>query len=191
MIFIKNTYIALLICLAGFSTSFIGFSKISAEALPKEEPEFTQEIHDRMATEEEIEAVNQQAKNKQEYANAMDIVYKQQVKNNYILTLTKSSGVYNYNSKKETYYGPNAAYDYLCEPDGNGVWRTKRNINYDLNTHSYFIDDINGVPTWLFVVASSEYSKQTIIEISYGLAIVLDCGCAVGTVDVFVGPNWY
>lgn len=131
------------------------------------------------------------------YEKAMLKVYAQaDINASYPNTLTISGGVYRFNGKRETYYGPSSAYAYKCTRDLRDVWRIQKKVNYhvavDANDGSYyFIDDVNGVPTWLFVIASSEISKGTIREISYGLALVMDCGCANGTVDVFVGPKWY
>lgn len=67
-----------------------------------------------------------------------------------------------------TYYSSNVLYHYrtpewiACD---DGLYRT---------TDGYI------------VVASSDYTQETIIDTPFGKGIVLDCGCASGTVDIYV-----
>lgn len=84
--------------------------------------------------------------------------------------LNPTSGVCYFNGRKETYYSSEVLYHY--------------------NTANWILDDEGCYRTkdGYYVVASTDYKKGTIIDISKGKAKVLDCGCHSGVVDVYV--NW-
>lgn len=77
--------------------------------------------------------------------------------------LNSFDGTYDYNGHHETYYASRAVYDDQLTVDDDGFFR-----------------DSEG----RYVVASSDYEKGDIIQISQGEAIVMDIGPASGTVDV-------
>lgn len=77
--------------------------------------------------------------------------------------LNSFNGTYEFNGHHETFYASSAVYDDQLHVDDEGFWRT---------------DDGH------YVVASSDYAEGTEIEISQGMAIVMDSGCEPGTVDV-------
>lgn len=88
--------------------------------------------------------------------------------------LTRSGGVYYFNEHKETWYSTNeAAGQCTAVPipgkhvDENGIIR-----------------DADGY----ICVASSDHAFYSIVETSWGLAKVYDCGCSHGTIDIFT--NW-
>lgn len=84
--------------------------------------------------------------------------------------MNPTSGVYYFNGRKETYYSSKVLYHKDTSEwilDSEGMYRTADGY---------------------YVVASNDYQKGTIINISKGKAKVLDCGCDTGTVDVYV--NW-
>ena len=79
-------------------------------------------------------------------------------------------GVYEYNERLETYYSSNVLVHKDIDKwqlDNEGCWR-----------------DENG----FYVCASNDYPKGTIIDMSKGKGIILDCGCDSGKLDVYV--NW-
>lgn len=81
--------------------------------------------------------------------------------------LTKSSGVNYHNGTRETYYSSNVLYHYRTSEwhaDGEGFYRTSDGY---------------------YVVASSDHPQGTVIQTSKGAAMVLDSGCASGTVDFY------
>ena len=83
--------------------------------------------------------------------------------------LTREGGVNYYDGRRETYYSSNVAYHYRTSEwtlDEEGFWRTDEGY---------------------YVVAASDMEQGTTFEGSKGTCIVLDCGCADGTTDYYVG----
>ena len=88
--------------------------------------------------------------------------------------LTKRRGTINYNGHKETYYSERVL-------PGNGLRIPGRHVADDGT-----IRDENG---FICVAADPGFlAKGTILITSLGPAKVYDCGCAYGTVDIYV--NW-
>ncbi len=84
--------------------------------------------------------------------------------------LTMESGVNYHNGRRETYYSSNVLYHYRTPewtPDENGVYR-----------------DANGY----VVVSASDVPEGSMLDTSFGMGIVYDCGCDYGTTDIYV--NW-
>ena len=77
--------------------------------------------------------------------------------------LNSFDGTYEFNGREETYYANRAVYDDQLWVDEEGFFRT---------------DDGK------YVVASSDYKKGAVIEISRGEAVVMDDGGDPGNVDV-------
>lgn len=86
--------------------------------------------------------------------------------------LTKSKGVVYFNGHKETYYSQKVL-------PGGGLKIPGRHVASDGT-----IRDENDY----ICVASSDYSKGTIVETSLGTGKVYDSGCASGTIDIYT--NW-
>lgn len=86
------------------------------------------------------------------------------------LSLNPESGVTYFNNRKETYYSSKVLYHKDTEQwvvDSEGMYRTSDGF---------------------YVIASSDYPKGTILEVSKGLGEVLDCGCDSGIIDYYC--NW-
>lgn len=85
--------------------------------------------------------------------------------------LTKSGGVYYnpYTGLKETWYSQRVL-------PGGGLNIPGRHVNEE-----GFVCDMDGY----ICVASSTYSKGTVIETSRGMGKVYDCGCAPGIIDLY------
>lgn len=85
--------------------------------------------------------------------------------------LTKSGGVYwnSYTGLKETWYSQRVL-------PGGGLDIPGRHVNEE-----GFVCDMDGY----ICVASSTYSKGTVIETSRGMGKVYDCGCAPGVIDIY------
>lgn len=82
--------------------------------------------------------------------------------------LTKSSGVYDYGGRHETYYSSHVLYHYRTSewsPDAEGFYR-----------------DANGY----YVVAASDLPQGTVFQGSKGLCKVYDSGVAAGVTDYYV-----
>ncbi len=92
----------------------------------------------------------------------------------YTSCLTKTGGVYKnpYTGLRETYYSQKVL-------PGGGLVIPGRHVNEE-----GFVCDGDG----FICVASNDYAKGTVIETSRGMGKVYDCGCARGTLDVYV--NW-
>ena len=86
--------------------------------------------------------------------------------------LTKSKGVNYFNGHKETWYSQKVL-------PGGGLRIPGRHVN-----SQGLVCDENGY----ICVASSDYSKGTIVETSLGTGKVYDCGCASGIIDIYT--NW-
>lgn len=88
--------------------------------------------------------------------------------------LTKRGGVYHnpYTGLKETWYSQRVL-------QGGGLKIPGRHVNEE-----GFVCDEDGY----ICVASSTYSKGTVIETSRGMGKVYDCGCAPGILDIYT--NW-
>lgn len=86
--------------------------------------------------------------------------------------LTKSKGVNYFNGHKETWYSQKVL-------PGGGLRIPGRHVN-----SQGLVCDKNGY----ICVASSDYSKGTIVETSLGTGKVYDCGCASGIIDIYT--NW-
>ena len=86
--------------------------------------------------------------------------------------LTKSKGVNYFNGHKETWYSQKVL-------PGGGLKIPGRHVD-----DRGLVCDENGY----ICVASSDYSKGTIVETSLGTGKVYDCGCASGTIDIYT--NW-
>lgn len=86
--------------------------------------------------------------------------------------LTKQKGVVYYNGHRETYYSQKVL-------PGGGLDIPGRHVAEDGT-----VRDADGY----ICVASSDYSKGTVVETSLGTAKVYDSGCASGTVDIYT--NW-
>ena len=83
--------------------------------------------------------------------------------------LTRSSGVNNYNGRRETYYSSNVLYHHRTGEwtlDSEGFWR-----------------DSDGY----YVVAASDKSQGSTFTGSKGECKVYDSGCAAGTTDYYTG----
>ena len=84
--------------------------------------------------------------------------------------LTASSGVFNFNGRRETYYSSRVLYHYRTPEwwvDGEGFYRTSEGY---------------------YVVAASDMPQGTVFQGSKGMCQVLDAGCSAGTTDYYV--NW-
>lgn len=82
--------------------------------------------------------------------------------------LTQSSGVCNFNGRRETYYSSRALYHYRTGEwmqDAEGFWR---------DSEGYY------------VVAASDMPQGTVFQGSKGDCKVYDSGCAAGTTDYYV-----
>ena len=114
---------------------------------------------------------NLTSKNPNKYYNNVKLLYNE----TYKITknkLTKSKGVNKYNGNKETWYSQN-------ELSGKGLTIPGRHVANDGT-----IRDKNG---YLVVACNPSYKKKgTKIMTSLGPAIVRDCGCAYGVVDIYV-----
>lgn len=86
--------------------------------------------------------------------------------------LTPQKGVVYYNGHRETYYSQKVL-------PGGGLDIPGRHVAEDGT-----VRDGEGY----ICVASSDYSKGTVVETSLGTAKVYDSGCASGTVDIYT--NW-
>ena len=86
--------------------------------------------------------------------------------------LTKSKGVNYFNGHRETWYSRKVL-------PGGGLKIPGRHVN-----NQELVCDGDGY----ICVASSDYSKGTIVETSLGTGKVYDCGCASGTIDIYC--NW-
>ena len=86
--------------------------------------------------------------------------------------LTKSKGVNYFNGHRETWYSQKVL-------PGGGLKIPGRHVN-----NQGLVCDGDGY----ICVASSDYSKGTIVETSLGTGKVYDCGCASGTIDIYT--NW-
>ena len=83
--------------------------------------------------------------------------------------LTRSSGVNNYNGRRETYYSSNVLYHYRTgewTQDSEGFWR-----------------DSDGY----YVVAAGDKAQGSTFTGSKGECKVYDSGCAAGTTDYYTG----
>lgn len=86
--------------------------------------------------------------------------------------LTKSKGVTHFNGHRETYYSQKVL-------PGTGLNIPGRHVGaYDT------VRDENNY----LCLASNDYPKGTVVSTSLGLGKVYDCGCASGTIDIYV--NW-
>ena len=83
--------------------------------------------------------------------------------------LTKSKGVNYFNGHKETWYSQRVL-------PGGGLKIPGRHVD-----GQGLVCDGDGY----ICVASSDYSKGTIVETSLGTGKVYDCGCASGTIDIY------
>lgn len=83
--------------------------------------------------------------------------------------LTKSKGVNYFNGHRETWYSQKVL-------PGGGLKIPGRHVN-----NQELVCDGDGY----ICVASSDYSKGTIVETSLGTGKVYDCGCASGTIDIY------
>ena len=83
--------------------------------------------------------------------------------------LTKSKGVNYFNGHKETWYSQRVL-------PGGGLKIPGRHVD-----RQGLVCDGDGY----VCVASSDYSKGTIVETSLGTGKVYDCGCASGTIDIY------
>lgn len=86
--------------------------------------------------------------------------------------LTKAGGVFYFNGHKETWYSQKVL-------PGGGLKIPGRHVASDGTVR----DDDDYI-----CVASSDYTKGTIVQTSLGTGKVYDCGCASGTIDIYV--NW-
>jgi hypothetical protein len=88
--------------------------------------------------------------------------------------LTKSKGVVYFNGHRETYYSQKVL-------PGKGLKIPGRHVAAD--------GTIRDKDNYICVAADPKYlAKGSIVETSLGMAKVYDCGCAYGTIDVYV--NW-
>ncbi|MCD8109312.1 MAG: hypothetical protein LUE14_04330 [Clostridiales bacterium] len=85
--------------------------------------------------------------------------------------LTKSKGVVYFNGHRETYYSQRVL-------PGNGLNIPGRHVEASDGT----VRDIDNY----ICVASSDLAKGTVVETSLGTGKVYDCGCASGTIDIYV-----
>ncbi len=92
----------------------------------------------------------------------------------YTACLTKTGGVYRnpYTGLRETYYSQRVL-------PGGGLKIPGRHVNSE-----GFVCDEEGY----ICVASNDFAKGTVVETSRGIGKVYDCGCANGTLDLYV--NW-
>lgn len=82
--------------------------------------------------------------------------------------LTKSSGVNNYNGRRETYYSSNVLYHY-------------RTSEWTVDSEGFYRDS-NGY----YIVAASDMAQGTTFEGSKGTCIVRDSGCSSNVTDYYV-----
>lgn len=89
----------------------------------------------------------------------------------YTECLTKRGGIYYnpYTGLKETWYSQRVL-------PGGGLDIPGRHVNEE-----GIVCDMDGY----ICVASSTYSKGTVVETSRGMAKVYDCGCAPGVIDIY------
>jgi hypothetical protein len=84
--------------------------------------------------------------------------------------LTKDGGVNYYNGSRETWYSSNELYHY-------------RTPEWSVGSDGVYRDGEGYI-----VVARSDMAQGSIIDTSLGVGKVYDCGCAVGTTDIYT--NW-
>lgn len=145
----------------------------------KDEPK--QEIKEKELSPEEQKSIQQQTTQKQEVQVPVVDIKEQKWKEAQLRVppLSADSGVGYSNGWKLTYYPSRAAYHYLTP-----TWSLTP-VHKGL---SYYMEWVDSVQDWCFVisVAKSYGYMNTVINFDFGPCIVRDCGCAEGTVDMYV-----